>query len=219
MQITKQKVILGINIVLVVFLILGSLQNVIGYETIQYSYQNTIKNDLNQKELVFQTIIDLSKNKAIQQLFTSHQTWKGYFNYIRLMPPNPTIPTKNQLEIAYHLGLILSTLINKSEISTILKPQVFTSNEKKNIIRIIENDTKLSEEFAQLSVLNCHCQEGKSRMLRPVCAIIFCIFIYESLIVGTLIKIDPSGKLIRLDSFFVNLWWDTLTLWVYTCET
>lgn len=48
-----KKFLIGISICAVVLLILDSLSNVLGYQTVQSSKQNMINNKINQKELLF----------------------------------------------------------------------------------------------------------------------------------------------------------------------
>jgi len=62
-----KKPLIGVSILAVVILLLGSLVNVVGYQTVQTSQNNLIKEKNNQKELLFQTILDLANNKEIQQ--------------------------------------------------------------------------------------------------------------------------------------------------------
>jgi len=63
-----KKPLIGVSILAVVILLLGSLVNVVGYQTVQTSQNNLIKEKNNQKELLFQTILDLANNKEIQQI-------------------------------------------------------------------------------------------------------------------------------------------------------
>ena len=55
----KRMYIIGINIISVVVIILASSNNAVGYQTIQSTIQNKINKDDNQRELLFQTNVDL----------------------------------------------------------------------------------------------------------------------------------------------------------------
>jgi len=55
----KRINIIGINIISVVVIILASSNNAVGYQTIQSTIQNKINKDDNQRELLFQTNVDL----------------------------------------------------------------------------------------------------------------------------------------------------------------
>ncbi|MCX6662460.1 MAG: hypothetical protein NTY91_07930 [Euryarchaeota archaeon] len=61
-----KKPLIGISICAMVLLVLGSLSNVVGYQSVQSSNRNVIKERINQKELLFQTILDIANNKEIQ---------------------------------------------------------------------------------------------------------------------------------------------------------
>ncbi len=62
-----KKPLIGVSICAVVLLVLGSLSNVVGYQSVQTSQQNVIKERINQRELLFQTIVDIANNNEIQQ--------------------------------------------------------------------------------------------------------------------------------------------------------
>jgi hypothetical protein len=59
---------IGISIVAVVLLVLCSLTNVIGYQTMQSSNQKILNEQMNQKDILFQTIVDIANNKEIQKI-------------------------------------------------------------------------------------------------------------------------------------------------------
>ncbi|MBN1861924.1 MAG: hypothetical protein JW840_10765, partial [Candidatus Thermoplasmatota archaeon] len=98
-----KRPLIGVSLCAVVLLVLGSLSNVVGYQTVQRSQQNLIKERINQRELLFQTIVDIANNKEIQRIILKSQMSRGIF------PPSeiPVI-TKNQLRQMYLLGLMLS---------------------------------------------------------------------------------------------------------------
>jgi len=103
-----KKPLIGVSICAVVLLVLGSLSNVVGYQTVQSSNQSVIKERINQRELLFQTIVDIANNKEIQRIILKSQMSRGIF-------PTSEFPvvTKNQLKMMYFLGLILSKVISK----------------------------------------------------------------------------------------------------------
>jgi hypothetical protein len=57
----KKCLAVGISIIAVVLLVLGSLSNVVGYQTVQSSNQNVIKERINPKELLLKTVNDFSQ--------------------------------------------------------------------------------------------------------------------------------------------------------------
>ena len=79
----KQYPLIGVSICAVVLLILGSLSNVVGYHTVQSSNQSAIKERINQRELLFQTIVDIANNKEIQRIILKSQNKQRNIPIIR----------------------------------------------------------------------------------------------------------------------------------------
>ncbi len=138
---------IGISTVSVILLIITSLTSVIGYQTVQSSNQQTIKERINQRELLFQTIVDIANNKEIQRIILKSQMSKGIF-------PTSEIPviTKQQIRHMFFLGLILTKVINNSRLFSLLKQnQKKISEVKEKFINIIEKKTKGNEILSALS--------------------------------------------------------------------
>ncbi len=143
----------GISTVSVVLLILTSLSNVVGYQTVQTSQQSTIKERINQRELLFQTIVDIANNKEIQRVILKSQMSRGIF-------PSSEIPvlTKNQIRQMYFIGLILSKVVSKSRIQSLIGKYQFNNQEmQKEINAVIEKDTTINSEITQLKSSECGC--------------------------------------------------------------
>jgi len=169
-----KKPLIAVSILAVVLLVLGSLCNVVGYQTIQTSNQNTINNEVNQRELLFQTIVDIANNKEIQRIILKSQMSKGIF-------PTSEIPvvTKNQIRQMYFIGLILSKVVNKSKIYSIMGKYQFNNQElQKEITTIFEKDVTLNADIAQLKNSECDCENGTSQYWKfpVVCTLLFSIW-------------------------------------------
>ena len=52
----KKKIVFGFSILCVVVIILASISNVVGYQTVQATNQEKINKEVNQREFIFQTI-------------------------------------------------------------------------------------------------------------------------------------------------------------------
>jgi len=144
----------GISIVSMILLTLSSLSNVVGYQTVQTSQQNLIKERINQRELLFQTIVDIANNKEIQRIILKSGMSRGIF-------PSSEIPviTKNQIRQMYFIGLILSKVISKSKIQSMIgKYQFNNQGIQQKITSIIEKDATLNAEIAQLQNSECDCE-------------------------------------------------------------
>jgi hypothetical protein len=124
-----KKPLIGVSICAVVLLVLGSLSNVVGYQSVQTSQQNIIKERINQRELLFQTIVDIANNKEIQRIILKSQMSRGIF------PPSEIpVVTKNQIRQMYFIGLILSKVISKSRIQSMIQQyQLIIKRYKGNI--------------------------------------------------------------------------------------
>jgi len=172
---------IGVSICAVVLLVLGSLSNVVGYQTVQTSQQNIIKERINQKELLFQTIVDIVNNKEIQQIILKSQINRGIF-------PVSDIPvvTKPQLKQMYLVGLMLSKVISKSRIHSMVEPyQVSHQEMQKEITAAIEKDATLNGEINQLSSLKCDCgNENTTQWSFPVLCTVLFFILYPLLLFG-----------------------------------
>jgi hypothetical protein len=146
----KQYPLIGISIIAVIILILASMTNVVGYQSVQSSNKQTINEAVNQRELLFQTIFDISNNKEIQRIILKSQMSQGIF-------PTTEFPvvTKNQIRQMYIIGLVLSKFISKSKIQSMVhKYQVINPYLQKEISAFIKKDANLREEISHLTKLN-----------------------------------------------------------------
>ncbi|HVQ01668.1 MAG TPA: hypothetical protein VMT57_09170 [Candidatus Thermoplasmatota archaeon] len=160
------------SICAVVLLVLASLTNVVGYQTVQASNQKIIANEINEKDLLFQTIVDIANNKEIQRVILgSELTSKRFFDSnLKFSIFTYPVVTKRFLNFAYHFGLILAKTISKSKIQSMLKQhQVSNQGVLKEIKAFVEKDVSLKNEITQLSSLSCDCEnENTSQWNFPI---------------------------------------------------
>jgi len=181
-----KKPLIGVSIIAGVLLVLASLTNVVGYQQVQSSNQKTINEEVNQKGLLFQTIVDIANNKEIQKIILQSQVSKGgFFNPdMRFSIVTPQVLTKNQLKQMYLVGLVLSKIISKSKMHSLLEQhQMIPQGLQKEITAIIEKDTTLNAEMTQLSYSNCNCgiNSGVTVWHFPIlCAIVMAMIIILS---------------------------------------
>jgi hypothetical protein len=200
-----RKSLFGVSILAVILLILGSLTNVVGYQTVQPSNQKTIKNEVNQKELLFQAIVDIANNKEIQRIILKSQLIGGG-------PPISNIPvlTKNQLRQMYLVGLMLSKIISKSRIHSMVQQfQLLHPEMQQEVSAVIEKDTTLNAEITQLQNSECDCENEKIirlDLLTTICTILLVLllpFALISLIFASLaILFQQNPILINIITFF-----------------
>jgi hypothetical protein len=210
-----KKPLIGVSICAVVLLVLGSLSNVIGYQTVQTSQQSVIKERINQRKLLFQTIVDITNNKEIQRIILKSQMSRGIF-------PTSEFPvvTKNQVRQMYFLGLILSKFISKSSIQSMVeKYHLLNPNIQEEMNGVIEKDATLRNEITQLQNSECDC-ENKNTMNRAfpvVCFIIMILIVPIGLFNGIseflLHRFEDEGKTIltMIFNFF-----EVMTLFIST---
>jgi hypothetical protein len=203
---------IGVSILAVVLLVLGSLTNVAGYQTIQSSNQQVINKEVNQKELLFQTIVDIANNKEIQRIILKSQINRdGFLNPdVRFSIFNSPILMKNQLKQMYFIGLFFSKVVSKIKMQSMIhRYQFINPGMQGEISAVIEKDVKLDRKITQLSNLQCDCEDMDitrwsfpiiCRLLVPlfiVSVILFCItYNYYFLIVlqiGYILNCDWAG--------------------------
>jgi len=166
---------IGISILAVILLTLTSLSNVVGYQSVQTSQQNLIKERINQRELLFQTIVDIANNKEIQRIILKSQMSRGIF-------PTAEFPvvTKQQLKQMYFLGLILSKVISKSRIQSVVGRYQFNNQVMQNeISAVIEKNPALKGETTQLLNSKCDCTfDSYLKWSFPlICGILLILFV------------------------------------------
>ena len=197
---------IGVSIIAVVLLILGSFTNVVGYQTVQSSNQKLIQDEVNQKELLFQTIVDIANNKEIQRIILKSQISRGIF-------PTSDIPVvnKNQIRQLYFLGLILSKIISKSKIQSMIGKYQFNNHEmQKEVSTFIEKNPILNGEINQLSSLKCDCENENTFWHFPVICTILTIICFISGVL-TAMSIFWFDNYF-LTNFFGSIWEIAITL-------
>jgi len=162
----KRSPLMAISIAIACLIVLASFTSVVGVQTVALSNNKLITDKIDQKELLFQTILDIANNKEIQKIISTSETRKGgLLNPSSNLAFTPPVLTKKFLNTAYHIGLILSKTISKSKMQSILERyQVNNREMQKEITATIEKDATLKEEIAQLSSLNCDCEKNSTRI-------------------------------------------------------
>ncbi len=165
----KKPILLGLSLLCIILVVLGSQTNVVGFQTVQASMKDGFK----QKELVFQTIVDIVNNKEIQKVFLASQlkniftNFNGKFSTIKI-----PVLTVNQLKRMYVVGLILSKSSFRPKIS-LLTETFFPLKNKLN--GIFEKDLKLKKEIDGLKALNCPCSTTTPIFKDAICLILLII--------------------------------------------
>ncbi len=183
-----------VSLCAVVLLVLGSLSNVVGYQTVQTSQQNIIKERINQRELLFQTICDIANNKEIQRIILKSQMSRGIF-------PTSEIPvvTKGQLRQIFLLGVLLSKFTRISRVQSMIGKYQFNNQEiQKEISAVIEKDAILNVELTQLRNSECDCENinTSNQNYTGLCVLLFPLYV---LLWGYAFSINILFDLLHLD--------------------
>ena len=206
----ERKPLIEVSICAVVLLILGSLSNVVGYQTVHITQQSVINERINQRELLFQTIVDIANNKEIQRIILKSQMSRGIF-------PTSEFPvvTKNQLKMMYFLGLILSKVIGKSRIQSMIgKYQLLNPITQEEMNAVIENNPIIKREITLLQDSECDCENKNTvgRDFQKICDIIYILYIFFMVIfagiinsadfIGEILPPETPEFIYKLISFF-----------------
>jgi hypothetical protein len=199
---------IGISILAVILLTLTSISNVVGYQSVQTSQQNIIKERINQRELLFQTIIDIANNKEIQRIILKAQMSRGIF-------PTSEIPviTKTQIRQMYFLGLILSKVISKLRIQSMIGKYQFNNQEmQKEISAVIEKNTLLNVEITQLKDSECNCENENTNISWhfPVICLILSVFVFIGGVFTAIFGLVLDAY--YLANFFYYIWGISITI-------
>jgi hypothetical protein len=206
-----KKPLIVVSLCAVVLLVMTSLSNVVGYQTVQTSQQNLIKERINQRELAFQTIVDIANNKEIQRIIFKSQMSSGIF-------PTSEIPvvTKQQLRQMYFIGLILSKVISTSRMqSMIQKDQLINPEIQKELSAVIEKDTTLNAELIQLKDFDCNCEKENAEFRYPVIICGTIIFTHIGLYLLWAILLDNFYRLHKPLCFILALITEIVATFIY----
>jgi hypothetical protein len=190
-----KKSLTSVCICVLVLLVLVSLSSVVGYQMIQSSHQKIINEDVSLKELLFQTIVDMTNNNEIQGLLLKSQVGKAmlFRPDVQISLYNTHVLTKNQLKQMYLVGLALSKFISRSRIHSMYdRYQGDTQWIRKEISNVIENNATLNKEMLQLSSFNCNCEnENTTQWSFPLLCLLLIPFLIIS-IVYLFLTSDPE---------------------------
>jgi hypothetical protein len=170
---------IGGSICAVVLIVLASYTNVVSVQTVELSNHKIIKDEINQKELLFQTILDIANNKEIHKIIQNSEmkgvlersqlafgsklflfNLRSYFSALLTQSP---VLTKKYLDYTYRMGVILSRTLEASKIHSLLERyQVSNQGMQKELSTVVQKDAILKSEIAQLSSLSCDCENEKT---------------------------------------------------------
>jgi hypothetical protein len=181
---TNKKFLISSSIIVAVLIVLGSFNNIVGYQTAQASNQRMITTEINEKDLLFQTIVDMANNKEMQRVILGSQfTGKRLFDSgMRFSTFTPPVLTEKFLKRIYTMGVILFRTLSKSKIHSIIeKYPVSNQGVQKRINAVIEKDVTLKGEMNQLSSLSCNCRNENTTDYWPfpvICTLLYPLYVF-----------------------------------------
>jgi hypothetical protein len=192
----KKGILALVSILAVVILVAASFTNVVGVQTVESSSHILVnEKKANQKELLFELILNIANNGEIQNIIKTSEI-KGVlekpqlksgaklflFNqgkHFGVSSPSPPVLTKKYLEYAYRMGIILSRAFDSSKMHSILERLQINSQEtQKEITAVIEKNNGLHKEIGQLSNIQCNCENDTSTgwNFPVICTLLFFLF-------------------------------------------
>ena len=178
----QKSPLIGISLAVVCTIILTSYTNVIGVQTVIATNHSLVNDEVDQKELLFQTILDIANNKEVQKIILNSEIKReGFFNPDeRFSALNTPVLTKNQLKHMYLVGLMLSKIISKSRMHSLPERYQISNQEvQKEITAVIEKDAIIKGKMSQLSNSKCDCgNENASWNFPGLCTLLWPIMIF-----------------------------------------
>jgi hypothetical protein len=167
---------IGVSLCAVVLLVLGSLSNVVGYRTVQSSQQQTIKEAVNQRKMIFSYILDKVQTMISRDILKSQLLRPWFLHSHANLPASSTKQQLKQISIA---RVILSKFINRPRIQTIVQQnQLMNLKGHHEIASMIKKDSTLYQKLSQLSLLN----PSLNLILIQILYFIFLLIIYLLLV-------------------------------------
>ncbi len=177
---------IGGSICAVALIVLASLTNVVGYQVAQPPSQK-ITTKIDEKNLLFQTIVDMVNNKEIRKMILGSEITGTRFFDSDIKISTFAFPeiTEKILEHMYTMGVIFSKSISRSKIQSMIKQyQVHNPRMQKALSSVIENDATLTEEMTRLSTLQCDCDNENTITWRfpGICFMLYLLFNFLSIL-------------------------------------
>jgi len=172
---------MSISLVTLCVVIGASYSGIVGVQSMKASNDRVINDTLDQKELLFQTIVDMAHNRDVQQIILGSELTRKQFidpdmNFFIINRP---ILTEKFLKRVYTLGSVLLKTLNILRINTTLeKYHADDQAMRKKLAAVVEKDTVLKAEVAQLSNLSCRCENRNAIFWKfPVICVIIVLLV------------------------------------------
>ena len=183
-----------VSIVVACLIVIATCTNIVGIQTVTSSNQKIIKNNIRQKELSFQTILDIANKRETQNIIQNSETNGALESSSRAPGAKPflinlkmhfsglssssQILIKKYLNHVFKIGLILSKTLSTSKIH-LTHEHYQESNQglQKEKTAVIKKNDELNKLIEQLSDLPCDCENDITNSWYPG-NILLCLFLY-----------------------------------------
>ena len=156
----QKNALIGISIVAACVIVCASYSSVVGVQLVKSSNDRVINDALDQKELLFQTIVDMANNKEVQKVIlgVGLMEKRSFAPCMRFSAFTFLVITEKFLNHVYTMAMVLSRTLTSSMLHEELEKYQRNSKEsQKKLAAIVEKDSVLKAEVAQLSSLSCGC--------------------------------------------------------------
>jgi hypothetical protein len=179
-----------------ILLTIGSFSTVVEVQAVQSFHQQGFQEEINQKELVFQTLCDLANDKEIQRIILKSQMNRGIF-------PASGFPvvTKNQIESMYFFGQLFSKMMSAPRLQFIGGLYQYRTQEmQQRITTYVEKTPLLMDEITRVADLGCDCDNNGLvvRDLPVFCQILLSICTFFSIFPNMFFVIWCSALVIAI---------------------
>jgi hypothetical protein len=186
----QKNLIIGISIVAACVVVCASYSSVVGVQLVKASNDRVINDALDQKELLFQTIVDMANSKEVQKVILSVELMekRSFAPCMRFSAFTFPMITEKFLKRVYTMAVLLSRTFSKSRIQA--KLERYQGNDQavqKKLAAVVEKDTVMKAEVAQLSSLSCDCENANATVWHfPIICTILTLLIQFLLDLGGL---------------------------------
>jgi hypothetical protein len=177
----QKNLVIGISVVAACVVVCASYSSVVSVQLVKASNDRVINDTFDQKELLFQTIVDMLHNKDVQRVILGSELTRKQFidpdmNFFIFNHP---VLTEKFLKRAYTLESVLLRTLSPLRINTTLeKYHANDQTVQKKFATVVEKDTALKAEVAQLSSLSCNCENGNTIFWKfPVICVIIVLLV------------------------------------------
>lgn len=210
----QKLVLVGVSVLAVITLVLGSQANMVGFSTIQAAQQTSYNERMNQRMLLYQVICDLANNRDIQKvILESNPVYSVFKPYVSSMITPVLTPAR--LNIMYGLSMVSYRFSTKDRDHN-SDTWMTHAHVLEKMDAIIENNKTLSDELTKLSFQDCSCQQGPSPWYPVLCSILEILMAFEYTLSITVGYYHPLVWMILVVIFFVPgiiVW----SLWMKYC--